>query len=358
MQEQCWANRVLPLHWRSDVAAFVDWKGAAGLGAVVRAAGVAPWASNAPTARRLAVDEAAAHTVDLSLDFVYLDGGTIYSEIQDALARWYPKVRLGGVVAGNGYLNGVLMGQIHGVKMAVDDLAAEQRGQVCVTLDHPPAWFLVKPNSHVSAEATQRRRLALLTAHDAAQSCLAAVSSPNKARYCSRHGYRFVEETGGFELPRAPAWSKILFLKNHLRDCDWLFWSDADSLVMDGSTPLERFLDEDYDVIIAREDFDVGTGNVNAGQLFLKNSDWSFWFLDEVWAQTQFIGHPMEEQAAVIHLLHSRELSRHVKVVTQRSFNSYPLNYRRGDFLLHFAGFRGEHRLRQMRVFEQFSTVE
>lgn len=347
------------MHRQSSFASFLEKRGPAANGAIIGAAGatfVSP-STIGPTGANIPSKDVHARIGNSSLDSVFFAGNMSYPSVRTALDSWCPKVRLGGIVAGIGYFDGVLNGQIYGIRSAVDEVAAANGAHVCITLDSPPAWFFVKQKRRRSSEATEQKCIGVLTGYDVAQRCLAAVSSPNKAQYCARHGYRFIEETGEFDSSRVPAWSKLLFLGKHLRDHDWIFWSDADSLIMDGAVRLEQFLDEDYDLIITREDLDVGTGNVNAGQFFLRNSDWSFWFLEEVWAQTQFIGHPMEEQAAMIHLLCTQNLSRHVKILTQRSFNSYPLNYCAGDFLLHFAGFRGDYRLRQMLTAEQFSTV-
>jgi hypothetical protein len=302
-------------------------------------------------------EDSASQIADGSVDFVFFNGDSLYRAVRRSMDRWYPKVRPGGVLAGSGYIDGAFTGRVYGTRTAANELAGREGALVCVTLDELPAWWFVKPGTGAGQAAARGARVGVLTAYDAGQRDLAIVSSPNRASYCVRHGYTMIEETGGFDRSRVPAWSKLLFLRKHLPHFDWLYWSDADSLVMDGTVRMERFLDESYDLVVTREDVGVGMGGINAGQFFLKRSDWSLRFLDEVWVQTQFVGHPMEEQAAMMHLMRTRDLSRNVKIVTQRSFNSYPLNYQRGDFLLHFAGLRGEHRLRQMRTFEQFSTV-
>ncbi|HEX4796210.1 MAG TPA: hypothetical protein VH370_20645, partial [Humisphaera sp.] len=58
-----------------------------------------------------------------------------------------------------------------------------------------------------------------------------------------------------------------------------------------------------------------------------------------------------------IHLLWSQDLSDHVLTVTQRRFNSYPLNYRRGDFLIHLLDQQPAERIRLMRFYEQFAQI-
>ena len=47
--------------------------------------------------------EAAAATADESVDWVYIDGNHAYEFVLEDLRSWYPKVRPGGLVAGDDY---------------------------------------------------------------------------------------------------------------------------------------------------------------------------------------------------------------------------------------------------------------
>lgn len=252
---------------------------------------------------------------DGSLDFAYLDGFTEYGPGRDLLRAWYHKVRAGGLFGGAGYLGGVWDGAVYGVKSAVDEFAAEHDLQVRVTFDTPPAWFVVKP---AEPRPSPTVRVAMLTAYDENQRDLAAWSSPNKRRYCRHHGYEFIERTSGFDPSRPPAWSKARFVKEHLPHFDWLFWTDADSLVMNNSMRLEQFIEDGCDLVLTHDDFGVGKYVISTGQFLIRNCDCSMRFLDEVWAQKQFLHDRMWEQAAVQHLLEQQDLSDLVCVVTQR----------------------------------------
>ena len=287
-------------------------------------------------------------------ELVRLDGPTEYAPVRGLLRASYPKVRAGGFFGGAGYLDGVWDGAVYGVKSAVDEFAAEHDLQVRVTFDSPPAWFVIKP---IAPRVLTSVRIATLTAYDANQRDLAAWSSPNKRRYCRHHGYEFIERTDGFDPSRPPSWSKVLFVKEQLPHFDWLFWTDADSLVMNNSMRLERFIEEGCDMVLTHDDFGVGRYVVSMGQFLIRNCDWSMRFLDEVWEQKQFLRDRMWEQAAVQHLLTHRDPSDHVCVVTQRRFNSYLHNYRKGDFLLHFAMQEPEAKRHLMQVWQQFSVL-
>jgi len=282
---------------------------------------------------------------DGDLDFVYLAGDVRYEAVRTEIERWYPLLRPRGVMAGDGYLDGQFRGRNYGVKSAVDELARAEGLQVRVTLDDLPTWFFVKEDRRRAAP----RKIAVVTAYDEKHKPLAEVSLPNKAAYCARHGYDFIERTDGFDARRPLSWSKIKFVREVLPGYDWVFWSDVDSLVMEPAVRLEEFADEEADLVLCHEDFGVGVYNVNCGQMLFKNSDWSRRFLDDVWRQTRFIHDRLWEQRAVIHLLWKSDLSDHVHLVTQRRFNSYLCNYAKGDFLLHLADMPDEKRLEIMR---------
>lgn len=302
----------------------------------------------------LSPSEPADQDVDSGkFDFVYLDAHPVRQHSVMELRRWYDKLRPGGVLAGAAYLDGVWQDKARGAKQAVDDLAREHRVQVRVTLDMPADWFVVKP---IPSTAAAPLDIALLTAHDANQADLAEVSSPNKAAYCTRHGYTFVERRDGFAPSRPAAWSKIRFIKECLREHEWVFWSDADSLVMNGALRLEEFIDPAYDMVLTHDDMGEGVYNVNTGQMFFRRSKWSMRFLDEVWSQKQFLHDRLWENRAVIHLLWNRDLSRNVQIVPQRRFNSYPTNYCAGDFIVHVAGMHGD-RLTLMRTYARLARV-
>ncbi|HZN65373.1 MAG TPA: DUF273 domain-containing protein [Tepidisphaeraceae bacterium] len=275
-------------------------------------------------------------------------------DVRRELEWWFGRLRPGGVMAGDCYVEGTWRDGTRGIKAIVDDFAAGQRLQVRVTFDTPPTWFVVKP----PAQATVARQdVALLTAYDSNQQDLATYTTPNKSAYCGRHGYRFIVRTDGFAPSRPPAWSKIRFIKECLKEHEWVFWSDADSLVMNGSTRLEEFIDPNYDLILTHDDFGHGAYNVCTGQMFVRHSKWSMRFLDEVWSQRQFLHDRLWENRAVIHLLWNRDLSRNVQMVSQRRFNSYPRNYRDGDFIVHAAGMRADERLPLIRHFASLARV-
>ena len=115
-------------------------------------------------------------------------------------------------------------------------------------------------------------------------------------------------------------------------------------------------MDYGYDQILAAD-----RNGLNCGVWLIRNTPWSMWFLDEMWAQEQFV-HPSTfvlfhyEQRAMHFLYQSKVWRRAVKqdayqgantirartkVVNSCVFNSLPAWYKTGDFLVHLAGSPG-----------------
>jgi predicted O-methyltransferase YrrM len=66
--------------------------------------------------------EAAAQTVDESLDLVFIDANHSYSAVKDDIEAWLPKVRRGGILSGHDYNNTDKYGDyFKGVDRAVDE---------------------------------------------------------------------------------------------------------------------------------------------------------------------------------------------------------------------------------------------
>lgn len=85
--------------------------------------------------------EAATTFRDGELDFVYLDADHRYERVREDLHAWWPKIRAGGIFAGDDYgplpITQVDFGKgafLFGVKAAVDEFALEVRRNVSIDL--------------------------------------------------------------------------------------------------------------------------------------------------------------------------------------------------------------------------------
>ncbi len=175
----------------------------------------------------------------------------------------------------------------------------------------------------------------------------------NKRQYCKKHGYDFVYMNKILDPKRKVKWSKIGLIQNVMRTnkYKWIFWTDADALIMNMGLKLEGFIDEDYDVIISRDRSRV----MNTGNFFIRNCQWSLDFLDDVYTHKHPPpGYPplCDNLGFVVEYNRKESVQERFQVLPMRELNSYasvpelqyrkwrgrqPKIYKRGDFIIHFV---------------------
>ena len=203
--------------------------------------------------------------------------------------------------------------------------------------------------------AKKARRFAILTLCDAAAGYICAASAANKRRYADLHGYDLIVSRTVADPSRPAAWSKILEVRKHLPRYDWLMFIDVDTLIMNPAVRLEDVADDSVDQVLAADH-----NGVNSGVWMVRNTPWSFTFLDELWAQDDLVKGPYlplraaRVPPAVPHrplveaavdknapYAGAAEVRAHSKIVNQCVFNSLLPWYVSGDFVVHFAGLKG-----------------
>lgn len=173
----------------------------------------------------------------------------------------------------------------------------------------------------------------------------------NKKQYCEQHGYDFICGEELLDPTRPIAWTKILLVQKALDNpkYKWVFWTDADALVMNLAIPLEDLIDEDYNFILTK-DFNT----YNSGHFFIKNTKWSKNFLTKIYNHTECINHDIWENMAIIKEINENEdVKKNTKILPARLMNSYVHDslkngYHKGDFIIHFAGIHERDRLIQL----------
>lgn len=74
---------------------------------------------------------------DEYFDFIYIDGNHSYSAVLDDLNKWYPKLKTGGLIAGDDYTSKpeeLSFNYMFGVKKAVDEFALKHKKNVSIDL--------------------------------------------------------------------------------------------------------------------------------------------------------------------------------------------------------------------------------
>ena len=105
---------------------------------------------------------------------------------------------------------------------------------------------------------------------------LGDLSAKNKEDYAQKWGYDLIVEREKKDKDREMHWAKLSTLIDILPNYDWVFWTDADSLVMNYQKRLEGFIDDNYSVI-----FNEDVNGLNTGHFFIQSSQWCLDFLKE-----------------------------------------------------------------------------
>lgn len=221
-------------------------------------------------------------------------------------------------------------------------------------------WFMV----NCSPDAI-KSRIAIIGAHDYKYDSIGKWAHLNKASYAQKHGYDFFLYSESLDPTRLGYWNKIIAIKNHLKDYDWIFWLDSDALIINFDIKLENLIDEEFDFITTRDHFDLDS--INSGQFLIKNCDWSFNFLNAWYSLNHIQKQPGFDNGALKILVNEFESIRpRVKIIPLRMLSSYvskfsiylreyqqysiPIDnlYQDGDFIIHLAGFSHNERIELM----------
>lgn len=196
---------------------------------------------------------------------------------------------------------------------------------------------------------------------------IVAFGTLSKDLYAKRHGYDFIVATDRLTeafnvLERRTleaAWTKIALVDAFLSDYDWVFWSDADSVILNFDVRLEDFLDPRYDIIACDKNYgDTAVGtmrpgqDINTGQVFYKNSLRTRFVLHQAWLCHPNITPGSYEQQWINAVILKDGLEQYVKIYPQKAFNTLPDLFLPGDFIIHFWGYHGKELLEKFREIE------
>jgi hypothetical protein len=92
----------------------------------------------------------------------------------------------------------------------------------------------------------------------------------NKQAYADQYGYFLFDESMGLDRSRPPSWSKIKAAKRLLveENCTWVWWVDADTVIMNSHKRIEDFLpaaEAPQDLLLSQDH----SGGYNAGGTYL-----------------------------------------------------------------------------------------
>jgi len=244
-----------------------------------------------------------------------------------------------------------------------------------VGVDHHP-WEQI-----LSAEVTPggKMKIGILMMYDSEWETgpLMGRIMTNRKAYAERHGYTLINGNAFLDRSKPAAWSKLPAAIHYLDEYDYIFYMDTDAVVMNFNVHLERFiaLAPTANVLLTED-----AHGLNTGMMLLRSSEWTKTFLQTAFNQDHMalhdtspdgIAYPFEYEQRAVHFMWSTDfwlerglpeypdaetVRKNVALFPQCAFNSYALHplvllpqeqwkaaqYARGDFIIHFAGVKGE----------------
>ncbi len=180
-------------------------------------------------------------------------------------------------------------------------------------------------------------------------------SSGNKLLYSQRNNYSFLCERDYSNYARNVSWFKIKRILSLLGEYDYIFWSDADSLILKHETRLEEIIElkgkqtthvmtpdreeinlsEDGDKWFIASDDEWANLGPCLGGFLIKNHPTARKFLEEIYASTEFEDGPWWDQHAAHKLWKTNpEYLSGLKVVSRVFMNSFA-DHKQDSFLIH-----------------------
>jgi len=185
------------------------------------------------------------------------------------------------------------------------------------------------------------------------------IAEANLRRYCARHGYalhvyRDIPDQAGWNA--AGNWFKPWVLRHHLEQHQWVFWIDADVLVVDQKKPLEP-LCQNVDRVLAA---DI-SWHFNSGVMGFRNTRENARLLEEV-AQTvselsdkSTVYANGGDQDIFIKVMERLGKATYDELIDCTTLNTPYQLQTRNTFMVHYMGMQPAFRTLAMRHGEQLS---
>lgn len=192
-------------------------------------------------------------------------------------------------------------------------------------------------------------KIGIVTLYDDTHRDFGAITASLKKDYCQKHGYRFYLFTASLDKLRHPSWSKLPALLRSFADNDYLFWSDADALIVKTDTRLESFIDDRYQMIVSND-----INGVTLGNFFLRNSSWSRDLIAQLYTMEDHRDAWWESSALMRLMMNAGPVRACIKHSGQ-AFNGYV--GQPNEFILHLAAFSNAERMTVCRAAQIWLTT-
>lgn len=163
---------------------------------------------------------------------------------------------------------------------------------------------------------------------------------PTVNEYCQKYDIDFHLYEKKLDDNRAPQWSKILAVRNHLNEYDWIVWIDADIMIMNHTIDIRDYINQNYKFIITKFE-KPKLYDLNTGLFFIKGkSEWSGNFLKEVYfGDNVFVNNPTKlyhEQSSMGRYIENHDVENEILIRDSTIHKTWPMFMPdTEDFLLH-----------------------
>ena len=181
---------------------------------------------------------------------------------------------------------------------------------------------------------------------------LADLTQPSLIEYAKVHGYDYYFQDSNFNTNLKIGWERYTITLDRFGDYEWIFYVDADATIMNHTIRIENIIDNNYDIMVARNSISKDWTGINTGVIFFKNSQWTKDFLNFLLTKTHLHNTWGFEQSALIEAYINNEMDcqKHIKITKNRLFNSYMHQwyeedrFRPSDFVCHCCGTSNSYR--------------
>jgi len=216
----------------------------------------------------------------------------------------------------------------------------------------------------------------VLTGYDTNKSFkeIGLLSAHNKYEYAMKNNYSFLCQRSYKGYDRPISWFKIKQIIDLLDNYDWIFWTDADSVITNFNIKIEDFIETTYErketlfispqatpveirlPELKEQNYIIAQDNYSPcmGEFIIRSCDWSKNFFSQIYKQIQFMDDPIWDNRGQDFLMFNNpEILEYCKFVPKKKINAFyktsqgeSLDWEHGDFLCHFPATEPERRLR------------
>jgi len=173
--------------------------------------------------------------------------------------------------------------------------------------------------------------------------CYAMYTTEINRRYCQKHGVDYFCYDESLDKTKTPHWSKLLALKNHVMDYDWLLWVDADAAFANHSLGIQAAITDDDAMILMSKGRLYGW---NSGVFLLHGGQESMDWLELVYGLHSVTNGRFYEQDAIVYSFGLTQYKDRVIEVPKNNINTGIKEYREDTFIVHAHGIDDKTRTR------------